>query len=648
MCGWAGLWEWNSHNSSELGARVKKMSGTLVHRGPDDDGVWSDPETGVALGFRRLAIIDLSPEGHQPMQSASGRFVIVFNGEVYNFAALRQELEPLGHRFRGHSDTEVILAAIEEWGLEAAVRRFIGMFAFAMWDRMTRRLFLVRDRLGVKPLYYGWAGETFLFGSELKALRAYSGFRAEVDRGSLSLLMRHNYVPAPYSIYKNIFKLTPGCILTVTSPHDDQTPIAYWSAKETAEQGIAHPLECSPNEAVEQLDTLLRDAIGLRMVADVPLGAFLSGGIDSSIVVALMQAQTEQAVKTFTIGFHETGYDEALYAREVARHLGTDHTELYVTPTEAQTAIPRMSEIYDEPFSDSSQIPTFLVSELTRRSVTVSLSGDGGDELFGGYSRYTTNDFMWRALKRLPVGARRGLARGITSISASTLDKGFGWLASYMERFGRRGSVGDKLHKVSELLALSNAQVLYLQSISHWKMPVDIVTDGYEPPTALTDPQRQAAIPDFIHRMMYLDTISYLPDDIMAKVDRASMAVSLEAREPLLDHRVVEFAWRVPLALKIREGKSKWILRQVLQKYIPSEMIDRPKMGFGVPVGLWLRGPLRDWAEALLDEQRLENEGFFNPKPIRLKWSQHLSDEYNWQGYLWDVLMFQAWLERWG
>ena len=621
MCGWAGFWK-DSRPRDELEACARRMADTLIHRGPDDGGVWADAESGIALGFRRLAIIDLSPQGHQPMQSQSGRYVIVFNGEVYNFADLRRELEPLGHRFRGHSDTEVMLAAIEQWGLKAAVARFAGMFAFALWDRAERTLSLVRDRLGVKPLYYGWAGKTLLCGSELKALRAHPDFRAEVDRGALALMMRHSYVPAPHSIYQGIFKLPPASILTLASPTDRPEPVAYWSAREAALQGSTNLLDGSENEIVEQLDVLLRDAVRLRMVADVPLGAFLSGGIDSSLVVALMQAQSERAVKTFTIGFEDAAHNEADYARAVARHLGTEHTDLYVTPREAQAVIPNLAQIYDEPFSDSSQIPTFLVAEMTRKSVTVSLSGDGGDELFGGYSRYNVVPALWSKTRRVPPVLRRGLGN-----------------------FGRNGTAG-RLGQLAQVASAPDSQSLYRYFMSHWKSPAEIVIGAREPATYLSDPQHWIA-GDFRHRMMYADTMSYLPDDILAKVDRASMAVSLEAREPLLDHRLLEFAWRIPPAMKVRNGNGKWILRQVLGRYIPQEMIDRPKMGFGVPVGAWLRDPLRDWAEALLDERRLKNEGFFDPLPIRRKWQEHLSGARNWKGYLWDVLMFQAWLEHW-
>lgn len=635
MCGWTGFWEVNRKPGSNLRKLVREMADTLAHRGPDDVDVWTDEEAGLALGFRRLAIVDLSPEGRQPMHSRSGQYTIVFNGEVYNFGDLRQQLESLGHNFHGRSDTEIMLAAIEQWGLEAAVQRFVGMFAFALWERKRRCLHLVRDRLGIKPLYYGWMGKTFLCGSELKALRAHPDFHPDIDRGALTLFMRHNYVPSPYTIYKGIHQLPPGCILTVTAPetgHSSPTP--YWSVKEVAEQSQMNLFTGSETEAIEELERILGEAIRLRMIADVPLGAFLSGGMDSSTVVALMQAQSRQPVKTFSIGFEEAGYNEAVYARAVAEHLKTEHTELYVTPHQAQAVIPRLPEIYDEPFADSSQIPTFLVSQLARQYVTVSLSGDGGDELFGGYNRYFSTEALRRGTAWLPAVVRPALSRCLAVVGAPL--------------HGAPLHGAKKLRDLSEVVGASTLEALYQRSLSFWKPPSDTVIGGHEPLTAFTDPQRKAALPDFIHRMMYLDSITFLPDQILTKVDRASMAVSLEARVPLLDHRVVEFAWRLPLALKVRDGKGKWILRQVLNKFVPEALIDRPKMGFGIPIGVWLRGPLRDWAESLLDKHRLHEEGFLNSRPIQAKWAEHLSGRRNWEGHLWGVLMFQAWLQRWG
>ncbi len=646
MCGWASFWQPRQKDTGDLGQQVRCIADTLTHRGPNDAGAWVDPEAGLALGFRRLAILDLTADGRQPMHSESGRYVIAFNGEVYNFADLRHQLEPLGHRFRGHSDTEVMLAAIEEWGLQAAVKRFVGMFAFGLWDRQERRLSLVRDPLGIKPLYYGWMGQTFLCGSELKALRTHPAFRPVVDRGALTLYLRYGYVPAPYSIYQGVYKLPPGCMLTLCSPNDRPSPVAYWSAKEIAERGVAQPFCGSEQEAVEQLDCLLREEVRRHMVADVPLGAFLSGGVDSSTVVALMQAQSTQPIKTFTIGSHEGEYNEAVYARAVANHLGTDHTELYVTPAEAQAVIPRLPEIYDEPFADSSQIPTFLVSQLARRQVTVSLSGDGGDELFGGYDRYWIGRAIWQKMRWMPPGFRRSLASRTTSVPTAVYDRWLSGLAPYAGKYNGKASVGAKLHRLAEVLAQPTPEDLYRQLVFQWKAPADVVVGGHTPQVGLASPDCWASLPDFVHRMMLADTITYLPDDILVKVDRASMAVSLEARVPLLDHNVVEWSWSLPPSMKMRDQCSKWILRQVLYNYVPRDLIERPKMGFGVPIGAWLRGPLRDWAESLLSEPRLRNEGFFHPAAIRETWHEHLSGVRNAQYLLWDVLMFQAWLEH--
>lgn len=630
---------------AELPSSVRAMVASIRYRGPDDFGVWCDERVGIGLGHARLSILDLSPEGHQPMVSASGRYVISYNGEVYNFAELRFELGVVGQKFRGHSDTEVMLAAFEEWGIEKAVQRFVGMFAFALWDKQTRTLTLGRDRLGEKPLYYGWQGEAFLFGSELKALRAHPAFRAEVDRNALALLLRHNYIPAPYSIYQGISKLSPGCLLTVSLPQRNPRIVPYWSGKQAIEAGLANPFEGSESAAVSALESLLKDAVGQQMVADVPLGAFLSGGVDSSTVVALMQAQSSRPVKTFTIGFHEEGYDEAPHAKSVARHLGTEHTELYVMPKEAMNVIPRLPALYDEPFADSSQIPAFLVSELARRHVTVSLSGDGGDELFGGYNRYFWATNIWRRVGWAPQPLRAALAGALTALPPSAWNGVFRGLSRFLPVGWRYTNPGDKLHKLAEVLAVRTPEEIYLDLVSHWKQPTEVARDTHEPPTVLTDSAQWVDLPDFEHRMMYLDQMTYLPGDILTKVDRAAMGVSLETRVPLLDHRVVEFAWSLPLSMKIRQGQGKWLLRQVLYNHVPKQLMERPKMGFGVPIDVWLRGPLKGWAEELLDEARLQREGYFDPCPIRGKWVEHLTGRRNWSYYLWDVLMFQAWLE---
>ncbi|NEO32414.1 MAG: asparagine synthase (glutamine-hydrolyzing) [Symploca sp. SIO3C6] len=649
MCGIAGLWDKSKKLSTDqIWQTIQRMSDTLQLRGPDNRGSWVEAEVGIALGHRRLAIVDLSPEGDQPMVSADDHYVIVFNGEIYNFLELRSQLEQLGHWFRGDSDTEVMLASFSQWGLDAAVRRFTGMFAFALWDRKERVLHLGRDRLGEKPLYYGWMGQTFLFASELKALKAHPHWQGKIDRNSLALFMRHNYIPTPYSIYQGIYKLPPGTTLTINPDNSEFSPaqISYWSAKSVAESGVTQPFSGNDIEAIERLDSLLRDTISKQMVADVPLGAFLSGGVDSSTVVALMQAQSSQPVKTFTIGFNEDNYNEAKYAKAVAQHLGTDHTELYVTPTDAIAVIPKLPTFYDEPFADSSQIPTFLVAKLARNQVTVSLSGDGADELFAGYKRYSLGRRIWQKIGWMPYNFRSLVASTLTRRSPQAWNYTFSSLDSLLPETLKQQNPGDKLHKLAEVLAVENPEAMYTGLVSHWKQPEALVLGSSEPLTALTNPQHWTNLPAFTQRMMYLDTVTYLPDDILVKVDRATMAVSLEARVPFLDHQIVEFAWQIPLSLKVRHGQSKWLLRQVLSQYVPPSLIERPKMGFGVPIGDWLRGPLQDWTQSLLEEKRLQQEGFFNPQPIRQKWEQHLAGDRNWQYHLWDVLMFQAWLEE--
>jgi asparagine synthase (glutamine-hydrolysing) len=650
MCGIAGFVESRAAGAAELEARARRMADHLIHRGPDDAGLWTDPAVGLGLGFRRLSILDLSPAGHQPMCSASGRYMIVFNGEVYNFSELRGELEPRGHAFRGHSDTEVLLAAVEEWDLDAAVRRFVGMFAFALWDRRDRTLHLVRDRLGIKPLYYGFSRGTLLFASELKAIRAHPDFTPEIDRKALTLLVRHGYIPTPYSIYCGISKLPPGSAISFRIDNSADPELArsrpYWSFREIAERGEREPFRGSDEEARTELERLLKEAVGLRMIADVPLGAFLSGGIDSSTVVALMQVQSTSRVKTFTIGFQEEKFDEAAYARQVAAHLGTDHTELYLTPEETRGVIPKLPALFDEPFADSSQIPTYLVSRLARRHVTVSLSGDGGDELFGGYTQYTRAPWLWSRIGWIPLHLRRALAATLSASGTAGYNRLLGRRQLASEH-SRPATAGEKAHKLADALRVEDAWELHRHFSSHWKHPAKLVIGGDEPPTIFTDPSRRPSLSGFPSRMLTTDTLGYLPDDILTKVDRASMAVSLEARVPVLDHRVVEFAARLPMHLKIREGQGKWLLRQVLHRYVPASLIERPKMGFSLPLSTWLRGPLRDWAEGLLAEERLRREGYFRPEPVRKIWAEHISRDRNAEDWLWDVLMFQSWLEHW-
>ncbi len=646
MCGFSGFLRADIQNNAvEL---LRRMNDSIAHRGPNDSGIWQDNEAGIGLAHRRLSIVDLSPAGHQPMLSGSNRYVLAFNGEIYNHLTLRTELQSSGNApvWRGHSDTETLLAGFDAWGIEATVIKAIGMFAFAVWDKQTRQLTLGRDRLGEKPLYYGWQGQgqqaVFLFGSELKALRAHPAFENRINRGALSLQLRHNYIPAPYSIYNGIAKLRQGCLLTVSLQQPVAKEWAYWSALQVAEAGVAQPFSGTAEQAVDELETLLKSAVSQQMMADVPLGAFLSGGIDSSLVVALMQAQSSKPVKTFTIGFTEQGYNEAVYAKAVAQHLGTEHTELYVTPEQAMTVIPRLPILYDEPFSDSSQIPTFLVSQLAKQQVTVSLSGDAGDELFCGYNRYLMTGKLWHKIALLPMPLRRLLAKGMVSVSPARWDG----LTHLLPLEKSRHSVsGDRLHKVAGVLTSDSVDQLYEHFITHWADSAAVVVDGLSLPTLVNELPALTGL-NAIERMMALDMMTYLPDDILTKVDRAAMAVSLETRVPFLDHRVVEFAWQLPQSMKLREGQSKWPLRQVLYRHVPKALIDRPKMGFGVPIDAWLRGPLRDWAEALLDESRLRNEGFFHPAPIRKKWQEHLTGQRNWHYHLWDVLMFQAWLEE--
>lgn len=639
MCGIAGFLNTSRDQApDELERIVRAMVRALRHRGPDNEGVWADADAGLALGHRRLAVLDTSPLGRQPMWSADRRYVIVLNGEIYNFRKLRQELEDRGHRFVTQTDTEVALAAFTEWGIEAALTRLDGMFAFAVWDCACRTLFLCRDRLGQKPLFYGWSGRVFLFGSELKALMRHPACETEIDRAALCSYVRYNYVPAPYSIFRGVSKLQPGCALVVDCSDGQPAPAlrTYWSLRQVIDSQRAAPSSHSVDKAADALEAVLREAVGQCMIADVPLGAFLSGGIDSSTIVALMQAQSSRPVKTFTIGFHRADYNEAEDARRVAQHLGTDHTELYVTPDQAMAVIPRLPELYDEPFADSSQIPTVLISELARRRVTVALSGDGGDELFGGYNRHLWGPALWRRIGWAPARLRRAIGLALVVPRERAVDRVFGPLLGV-------NRPGEKVHRLAEAMSACRREEFYESLVSHWPNPGSVTLGAIEAPTLLGNPAAWPELRSFAEWMMYMDASTYLPGDVLVKLDRASMGVSLEARAPLLERQVVEFVWQLPLSLRIRGGEGKWLLRQVLGRYVPEKLVRRPKQGFGVPIDDWLRGPLRDWAESLLDERRLRQGGLLDPGPIRRRWSEHRAGKANWHFSLWGILMFQAW-----
>lgn len=659
MCGIAGIIDDAGHADRTMRCTtLRAMADAMVHRGPDDAGAWVDDASGAGLGFRRLAILDLSANGHQPMLSRDGRFAIVFNGEIYNHGELRRELDATAadRSWSGHSDTETLLACFAEWGVTKTLERSVGMFALALWDRTERRLHLARDRFGEKPLYYGWAGRAFVFGSELAALRRHPGFRADIDRDVLALYLQYSCVPAPYSIYKQVYKLEPGCVLSLEA---DAAPIAkttapfapmreagltierYWSLTEAAARGLADPIH-DEREAADRVEVALAEAVRLQSIADVPLGAFLSGGIDSTTIVALMQAQSRRAAKTFTIGFDEAGFNEARHAKAVASHLGTDHTELYVTAQQARDVIPSLPDLYSEPFADASQIPTYLVSSIARPHVTVALSGDGGDELFGGYTRHAWGTGVRSGLAWMPEGMRRAAGAAIQAIPPATWDRLVRGVS------GRRllAQPGDKAHKLAYRLRAANGlEGMYGALTKTWPADAQVVLRARAVPTAL-NALRQSHPAPASQEMMLWDGLTYLPDDILHKVDRASMGVSLETRAPFLDHRVAELAWRIPVRLKIRNGTGKWILRKVLHRHVPPALVERPKMGFGVPIDAWLRGPLREWAETYLEESKLQAEGFFEPAPIRQKWTEHLSGRRNWHHELWAVLMFQTWLER--
>lgn len=645
MCGICGFY---SKSNLKFDNAISKMNLAISHRGPDNNGVWNDSGSGIVMGHQRLSIIDLSAAGLQPMKSSSGRFILTYNGEIYNHLEIRREIEnKLNIKWRSNSDTETLLEAIDLWGVKETLKKIVGMFAFGLWDKKTRTLTLVKDRLGEKPLYFGWQGkgvnQVFLFGSEIKALKKHPSFEGVINQDAIALQLRHNCIPAPNSIYKDIFKLLPGNYLQLNEKDlkNGFLPSSkpYWSLVSTAINGTREPLTSNIEDIKKELEQLMKASIKQQMISDVPLGAFLSGGVDSSTIVAMMQKLSSRPIKTFTIGFDEQNYNEANYAKEVSQHLGTDHTEINVSSQQALDVIPKLPTLYDEPFSDSSQIPTFLISELAKKHVTVSLSGDGGDELFCGYNRYLKSNTLWKNFSLLPLPVRKGLGLLIQSIPPLKWDK----LSKILPNLNRYPNFGDKMHKVASIMNSRDLSDVYFRLVSHWLNPNEVVLNGKEPDTFLTGFKPKFAELTNQQEMMALDCITYLPDDILVKIDRAAMATSLETRCPFLDHRIVEYIWKIPQVYKLRNGQSKWILREILYKYVPKRLIERPKMGFAAPIDTWLRGPLKDWAESLLNETKLRQEGYLNADIIRKKWNEHLSGKKNWQYHLWNILMFQAW-----
>ena len=648
MCGINGFY---SKSLSTFNNVIEKMNSAISHRGPDTNGTWKDQNSGIVFGHQRLSIIDLSSAGNQPMQSHSGRYILTYNGEVYNHLEIRKELDKSNSyiQWRSNSDTETLVEAIDFWGIEKTLSKIDGMFAFGLWDIKKRCLILARDRIGEKPLYYGWQGKinnkVFLFGSELKALKVHPEFRGEINRGAIALQLRHNYIPAPHTIYNDIYKLLPGHYLTLEESDLNKSllpiPITYWSLTETAIHGNNNQLKLADKDIQRELEKRLRLSIRKQMISDVPLGAFLSGGIDSSTIVALMQSQSNLPIKTFTIGFNENDYNEAHFAKKIAKHIGSDHTELYVSSKKAMEVIPKLPTIYDEPFSDSSQIPTFLVSQLAKQNVKVALSGDGGDELFCGYNRYVMSKKFWNIFRLMPMLLRKTLSSGIQLISTEDWNK----ISKILPHFSQYTNFGDKMHKGANVLKANKLSNLYFMLSSHWQNPTEVVINSEEPGTLLTEFKPELKGLNSQQQMMVLDFITYLPNDILVKVDRAAMSSSLETRVPFLDHKLIEYVWKIPHSLKLRNGKGKWILKQILNQYVPNNLTEKPKMGFGVPIDVWLRGPLRDWAENLLNEKRLKDEGYFNIRIIRDKWEEHLSGKRNWQNDLWNILMFQSWID---
>ena len=649
MCGIVGFTQ-TSHDSFPV---LERMISSINHRGPDSNGTWVNDADPIVLGHARLSIQDLSEAGSQPMTSSCGRYVIVFNGEIYNHTSLRLILSESGFHinWKGHSDTETLLACVSTLGLRKTFDLLVGMFSFALWDRELKNLTLARDRLGEKPLYWGWIGDTLIFASELKAMKSHPDFTPIIDRGALKLYLQHCYIPAPFSIYEGIFKLLPGHFVEIPLTGDIESskaaiPLAYWSLNGAITHGKSSPFQGDFSDAVSAIEGTLRESISGQILADVEVGAFLSGGIDSSLVVALMQQESSKSVNTFTIGFDEVGYNEADFAKQIAQHLGTNHTELYVSSEDAMSVIPKLPNMFCEPFGDSSQIPTFLVSQLAKNKVTVALSGDGGDEIFGGYNRHLAVNNVWRPSRHTPKCFRKLAAYGLGSISPSTWDNIFKKLNPLFSQKYRVNIAGEKARKLSEVLSLDDDYEFYRQLTSHWSTSESVVIDPREENCSFSRPAIWDEADCLEHAMMAMDTQTYLCDDILTKVDRAAMATSLETRVPLLDHRLVELAWKMPIEFKIREGQGKCVLREILYKYVPKELIERPKAGFGIPLGEWLRGPLREWADDLIDESRLIREGYFYPNPVREKWAEHLSGRGNWEFHLWNILMFQVWLQE--
>ena len=648
MCGITGFY---SKTSSIFDNVILKMNSAIAHRGPDGNNSWQDKNSGIVFGHQRLSILDLSRAGSQPMLSGSGRFIITYNGEIYNHLEIRKDLKRINSsiKWKSNSDTETLLEALEFWGIEKTLNKIIGMFAFGIWDKKYRILTLARDRMGEKPLYFGWQGKgnnkVFLFGSELKALKVHPEFNSEISRNAISLQLRHNYIPDPYSIYKDIYKLLPGHYLQLKENELKKNllpnPKVYWSLIESAIYGNSNQLPLNKNNIQNDLEKRLQSSVKKQMISDAPLGAFLSGGIDSSTVVAMMQSQSNHNIKTFTIGFSEDDYNEAHDAKKIAKHLGTDHTELYCSSKTALEVIPKLPTIYDEPFSDSSQIPTFILSQLTKQHVKVALSGDGGDELFCGYNRYISTNKWSKTFNSIPIPLRKILSHLLKSISQNN----WNYLSKILPGLNENTNLGHKIHKGANALEANTLSDLYYILSSKWQNPNAIVIGSKEQETSLTKFKPELSSLNNHQKMMVIDLITYLPNDILVKVDRASMASSLESRMPFLDHELIEYVWKIPHSLKYKNGQGKWILKKILNNYVPKDLTERPKKGFGIPLDSWLRGPLKDWSENLLNEKRLSQEGYFNPKLIRDKWNEHLSNKKNWQHDLWNVLMFQAWVD---